>query len=169
MTDFGRRVVAAAANVLPKTGITIKDLAGDDGDLQAGWDNGDRFTDNGDGTITDNATSLMWPKDFAGAGAEIVAEKLWSEALAWANELSFAGYTDWRIPNLLELASLIDLSLADPGTWVLFENDPSSNFWTSSRYVEMTTYAWRVDTYDGTRAISKKEESNRKVIAVRSI
>jgi len=49
---------------LPKTGQTISYVAGDDGDYEAGYvPDGDRFVDNGDGTVTDNATGLMWVKD----------------------------------------------------------------------------------------------------------
>lgn len=51
--------------------------------------------DNGDGTVTDTSTGLMWLQNPKLAGAPTS----WSEAMAWAENLDFAGYTDWRLPN----------------------------------------------------------------------
>jgi len=65
------------------------------------------FTDNGDGTITDNATGLMWPKDDSGQGMD------WEDALAWIqqkNQENYLGYSDWRLPNAKELQSIVDYS-----------------------------------------------------------
>ncbi len=60
------------------------------------------FQDNIDGTITDNATGLMWMRDDSGAGM------IWEDALKYAENSEFAGYTDWRLPDAKELQSLID-------------------------------------------------------------
>lgn len=60
------------------------------------------FTDNGDGTITDTASGLMWTQD---DNAEAV---LWQNALAYAEGKEFAGYTDWRLPDAKELQSILD-------------------------------------------------------------
>jgi hypothetical protein len=62
------------------------------------------FTDNGDGTVTDAATGLMWLQDDSGTGMS------WGEALDWAEELESAGYSDWRLPDAKELQSLVDYS-----------------------------------------------------------
>jgi hypothetical protein len=65
------------------------------------------FLDNGDGTITDNATGLMWAQDDSATGLN------WEEALAWVetqNAAGSLGYTDWRLPNAKELQSLLDYS-----------------------------------------------------------
>jgi len=62
-----------------------------------------QFTDNGDGTVTDKATGLMWLQDDQGG-------MNWEEALAWCEELNAAGYDDWRLPNAKELQSLVDYS-----------------------------------------------------------
>lgn len=59
------------------------------------------FTENGDGTVTDNNTGLMWQKT---PGAKIT----WEEASTNVSSLSLAGYTDWRLPTIKELYSLID-------------------------------------------------------------
>jgi hypothetical protein len=62
------------------------------------------FVDNGDGTVTDLATGLMWMKDDSGVGMN------WQDALAYAEGLSCAGYDDWRLPNAKELQSIVDYS-----------------------------------------------------------
>ncbi len=59
------------------------------------------FVDNGDETITDQATGLMWQK---GYGEDLN----WKEALAYAENLELAGYSDWRLPNAKELQSIVD-------------------------------------------------------------
>ena len=60
------------------------------------------FHDNGDGTVTDRATGLMWTKADSGKGVN------WQQALAYAENLTLAGHTDWRLPNAKELQSLVD-------------------------------------------------------------
>ncbi len=64
------------------------------------------FKDNGDGTISDIATGLMWAKDDNGTGIE------WIEALPYAEGATLAGYTDWRLPNVKELQSIVDYTRA---------------------------------------------------------
>jgi hypothetical protein len=67
------------------------------------------FVDNGDGTVTDRATGLMWSQDDSGTGVT------WEQALAWAqsrNEANYLGHDDWRLPNAKELESLVDYTRA---------------------------------------------------------
>ncbi len=66
------------------------------------------FVDNDDSTITDEATGLMWAQDDSGVGME------WEEALAYAENSEYAGYDDWRLPNIKELQSIADYSGAFP-------------------------------------------------------
>lgn len=66
------------------------------------------YADNGDGTITDLNSSLMWTKD---PGAKLT----YDQAVAGAASLNLAGYNDWRVPTIKELYSLIDFSGYDPG------------------------------------------------------
>ena len=128
----------AATIQLPRTGQTtcydatgvIIDCAGtgQDGDKRAGapWPL-PRFTDNGNGTVTDNLTGLIWLKDAnctdAVGGITRDGGLLnWSSALAWCNNLAHGrcGLTDasergdWRLPNIIELKSLVDHSRHDP-------------------------------------------------------
>ena len=91
----------------------------DDGTVQAGADLS--YTDNGDGTITDNRTGLMWEKKSADGGrhdrnnsyywsGNTVQETIWD----WLEDVNaeggtgFAGYHDWRIPNVKELQSIVN-------------------------------------------------------------
>ncbi len=65
-----------------------------------------KFVDNGDGTISDLATGLMWAKDDNGKGVE------WTEALPYAEGATLAGHSDWRLPNIKELQSIADYTRA---------------------------------------------------------
>jgi len=60
------------------------------------------FVDNGDGTVTDLATGLMWQQADDGISRD------WEAALAYAENLNLGGYTDWRLPNAKELQSIVD-------------------------------------------------------------
>src|SRR4030042_2480734 len=94
---------------VPKTGQTYSLASGDDGDLQLGgpWPS-PRFTNSGNGTVTDNLTGLIWL-----ANATCFGLKLWDEAMAAASGLKDGdcGLTDgsvagnWRLPNVRELES----------------------------------------------------------------
>lgn len=68
-----------------------------------------RFLDQGDGTVTDAATGLMWSREDSGAGMD------WETALAWVQQRNAAGHLghrDWRMPNTKELQSLVDYTRA---------------------------------------------------------
>jgi len=68
------------------------------------------FTDNGNGTISDAATGLMWMQDDSGEGMA------WEEALKYSESMECAGYSDWRLPNIKELQSIVDYSRAPGNT-----------------------------------------------------
>jgi len=64
------------------------------------------FLDNGDETITDRATGLMWQQADSGKGLN------WEQALAYAEGLELAGHDDWRLPKAKELQSIVDYTRA---------------------------------------------------------
>ena len=71
------------------------------------------FNDNGDGTVTDKATGLMWAKDDSKQGM------VWKTALSWVqqkNSDAYLGYTDWRLPNAKEMQSIVNYSRAPDAT-----------------------------------------------------
>jgi hypothetical protein len=148
---------------LPKTGQTSSYDTGDDGDLEKGAAlPKPRFNDNGDGTVTDNLTGLIWLKDAARFGI-----RRWGEALADGNGLQDGQCgpsdgsisVDWRLPNRVELESLLDIKFYSPalsntmGTGQWSQNDPFNNvqssYWTSSTGAYMPAYAWCVDMLGG--------------------
>ena len=91
---------------LLKTGQTSVYVTGDDGYYATSKGKAFSYTDNANGTITDNVTGLMWAKDGNGAGCYNGSTISMSSACFWAEGLTFASYTDWRLPNLRELLSI---------------------------------------------------------------
>lgn len=129
-----------------KTGQTTKYRTGDDGDLEKGTPKTPpRFTDNGDGTITDNATGLMWAKDKDGGGCANGGKKDWPDAIDWANSLDFAGHSDWRLPNFKELLSIVDYSVYNPSIDTTYFTSLPDEYWSSTTAASLTTHAWIVD------------------------
>lgn len=125
---------------------------GQDGEQQMGvpWPT-PRFTDNGNGTVTDNLTGLIWLKNANCYGSY---NYYWSSALNAANTLasSACGLTDgsvagdWRLPNRKELESLINRQQANSAAWlnsVGFSN-VTDRYWTSSAYSPNPGYVWLV-------------------------
>jgi hypothetical protein len=103
---------------VPQTGQTTSYAARDDGAIRAGVVlPSPRFTDNGDGTVRDNATGLIWLKN-----ANCFGLRTWAQASMLANNLANGqcGLTDgssagdWRLPNIRELLSLVDFSRFTP-------------------------------------------------------
>jgi hypothetical protein len=126
---------------LPKTGQTASYAAGDDGDLQKGlsWPT-PRFADNGNGTITDLLTGLMWQK------TPPTSIRTWADALAQAGNLSLAGYSDWRMPNRKELRSLIGYGQPNSASWLISEGFTAQSYyyWSATPYPVGTQHAWIV-------------------------
>jgi hypothetical protein len=103
---------------------------GQDGDLQKGVVRS--YTDNGDGTITDNETGLMWEKKSDDGGIHDKDDTYsWSDAfavfIAGLNTANFAGHNDWRLPNRFELESLLDLGNQDPSVDPVFNTNCGPN------------------------------------------
>jgi len=105
-----------------------------------------RYINHGDGTVTDKKTTLMWkhcPEGLSGSNCSIedTANKYtWKEAIEQAEGSAFAGYSDWRLPNIKELRSLAARDRYDPAiNSTLFPNTPSSGFWSSSPFAYNST------------------------------
>lgn len=124
---------------VPRTGQTTSYLPGDDASANKGvaWP-GRRFTDNQNGTVTDGLTGLVWMKN-----AGCFSQMNWFAALTAANQLASGacGLTDgstagqWRMPNVNELESLVDVSRSNPA---LSAGNPFTNvasaYWSSTPY-----------------------------------
>jgi hypothetical protein len=108
------------------------------------------FVDNGDGTISDLATGLMWQQSDDGIARD------WGEALEYAENLNFADYSDWRLPNTKELQSIVDYTRSpqatdSPAIDPIFATSEIKDFygnsghypyfWTSSTFLRGSSYA----------------------------
>ena len=161
---------------LPKTGQTVLWSAGDDGDHEAGWWRGRTNANNktrfltraisGDDIVIDRATGLMWPKSFTGAGAFGGAVLAFIPAIAWANALNFASFTDWKIPNALELLSIAEFEGVSPFAYPIFDNAPATNIWTSTTSTTLPATAYLVNFNIPTYSLTLKIFT-RRVITVR--
>ena len=138
---------------------------GQDGDLQRGLARS--YTDNGDGTITDHDTGLMWEKlsddgSIHDKDTVFTWDNAFATKVATLNSGAFAGYTDWRVPNAFELHSITNLATATPAVSAVFNTGcvasctvttcsctQAGNYWTSSSVVSGLTAAWLVSFGDG--------------------
>ena len=188
--------VWAAKAPLPQTGQVISYDANnpqkDDGALQKGVElPTPRFIDNGDGTIKDKLTGLIWLKNANCPGAS----RSWQTALSDVASLNSAGTmngnncgdtsgkkgdhrTDWRLPNIRELHSLVDFAFSNPalsnaaGTGQGNGSDPFSNFqfpsfyWSSTTIAFKSSIAWFVDFFVG-NVVADTKSNSFFVIAVR--
>jgi hypothetical protein len=179
---------AAASLSLPQTGQTICYDGYDgaahwgapipctgtaqDGEIQAGvpWPI-PRFTDHGNGTMTDNLTGLMWAKDGNLPGGH----RNWQGALDYIAGMNsgggLGGHTDWHLPNLNEIQSLLHAGHADSIPWLASEGftNVAPSYWTSTTqmYPNGQDTAWLVEIYDGTTFSQQKTYSDLPVWPVR--
>lgn len=119
----------------------------------------DGFMDNGNGTVTAATTGLMWQQCSAGqsgpgcaTGAAVTYT--WDAAIAYCEDLSFGGFTDWRLPNIKEFRSIVDSTIAIPigGPAInttYFPATQSAVYWSSTTYAPGTAFAWLVGFGDG--------------------
>ena len=133
---------------IPKTGQTSVYITNDDGTYQKGF-TGTRFVDNGDNTITDNATGLIWIKDHDAVGTPFDSQMTFVVAITDCEGLTYAGSSVWRVPNRNELLSIVDSSKYGPAIDPLFTNTKSLGYWTSTTYFHSTADAWYVFFGDG--------------------
>lgn len=116
-----------------------------------------RYTNHGNGTVTDNETGLMWMKCSAGLEGETCATGFvkamnWKQALESAQSANSAnggtgiyGYTDWRMPNRKELGSLTEIACYSPAiNTTLFPNTASGGYWSASPVVNSNNTAWSI-------------------------
>jgi len=122
------------------------DCLGQDGAVTIGCPGEGRFADNGDGTVTDTCTGLMWQKDTADVNEDEQLTPLgdtlaWCDAASYCENLSFAGHDDWRLPNVRELQTIADYGRFNPSIDPAFTALPEF-YWTSTSYQEAPDAAW---------------------------
>lgn len=112
------------------------------------------FLGNADGTVTDLDTGLTWQQ------AESVAVS-WTGALGYAESLSLGGQTDWRVPNIKELQSLTDETLAAPALDArFFPEAHAALYWSSTTLAGDANQAWTVDPAYGIASYADKSQSH---------
>ncbi|MBS4096636.1 MAG: DUF1566 domain-containing protein [Sulfuricella sp.] len=124
------------------------------------------FTDNGDGTVSDTITGLMWDKcswgqtnntDCSGGAA---TTHTWAQALSvavTANGGNYKGHADWRLPNRTELESLVKIDASSPTIdTAAFPNTISGWYWTATTYAPDPALAWIVHFYYGNAGDNNK-------------
>lgn len=116
------------------------------------------YTDNGNGTISDSATGLIWQKCTARLGITLgncstgsLEMYTWSNAITYCEGLILGSRSDWRLPNINELRSIIDYTKSTRPTVdiIAFPNNRFENYWSSSTYAQNTNFAWYVNFSNG--------------------
>jgi len=103
--------------------------------------------------VADDTSSLQWQDN------EIVT-KTWTAAIDYCEALSLDGYSDWRLPNLNELTSLVDDSKTNPALDTAFEHSASNTYWSSTTYAGASGNAWIVYFSGGNQSYGDKADSH---------
>jgi len=135
-----------------------------------------QLLDNGNGTITDIASSLMWIQCSEGQtyGDSLcdggLVKSNWPEALSSPSVLNsnggFAGHADWRLPNIKELRSLVEEACFNPSINIdRFPETENTIYWSSTSSIsapsgETPLGSWSVNFFDGASEISSRAEVN---------
>lgn len=124
-----------------KVGVSIKVEAG-------------KYIDNGDGTVSDPKTRLMWAKEGSGSELNFKSAEKYCKDLVLPSK---GGYTDWRLPTREELLTIVDDKKFDPAIDPVFVCK-SSWYWTATPLAGGTGGAWMVYFYNG-RAVWDDRDS----------
>jgi len=132
------------------------------------------LTDNNNGTVTDPETGLIWKKCNEGqtfiptlggiCAGGIGTLFTWQAALQRAQDVNAGAegesfsQTDWRLPNIKELASIVELRCENPAiNNTVFHNTPASSFWSSSPFAPGSSSAWGISFGNGSDNVSSKD------------
>ncbi len=129
-----------------------------EGETGIPWPN-PRFTDNGDGTVTDNLTGLIWSQD----GSPWVRSN-WDTAIDNCNNFNAGGRDDWRLPNIKEMHSIMNFSKSFLGNWFNSSATPftgvaNSYYWSSTTAIYDSGVGWYAYFINGEiSTVSKSSE-----------
>ncbi|MGX9726742.1 MAG: Lcl domain-containing protein [Candidatus Electronema sp. VV] len=162
----GATLFAANWNPLPDTGQTeCYDVSGNvitcptEGEPLYGQDaqytsSKPAYNDLNNGTIQDYNTGLVWQKETAdidGNGSVGEEDKMYQpDAVAYCSNLNFGGSSDWRLPDMTELESIVDYSKYSPATNSIF-NSEADGYWSNQMYADKSasSSAWGINFADG--------------------
>lgn len=117
------------------------------------------------GLAQDKTTGLMWMRCAYGQSWDNTnstctgspQQITWQDALQASVSVSDGGYTDWRLPNVKEIATIVEKSCVDPSlNETVFPASSSENYWTSSTVVGDASYAWGMAFYNGRNNTKEK-------------
>ncbi len=107
------------------------------------WADAVRYTRSDAGIVTDNKTGLQWQDDYSDNGGDIKYAK-WTDAIAYCEDLTLGGHSDWRLPNKKELLSIVDYGRYNPSIDTVFTHTTSDYYWGSTAPASGTGSAWIV-------------------------
>ena len=126
--------------------------------VRSGRPAGPLFKENNDNTVTDLGSGLTWQQQ--GASQNQVLPQ--ANAVSYCNDLNLANHNDWRLPNVKELASIVNYQITTPALYTdLFEKDIlsnllPSNYWTTTVDANDSNDAWVIHTHSGKASITHK-------------
>lgn len=135
---------------MPDTGQTVHytQTFGEDSDFAG---SGPSYADNGDGTVTDRVTGLMWQMADGG-------EMTWEKAKEYARDLRLGGHQDWRLPGSMELFSILDHGRHGPAmNTQFFTRTEARYWWTDLRRGDDDSRVWLANSGGGIGAHAKTE------------
>ncbi|NSW87090.1 MAG: DUF1566 domain-containing protein [Syntrophobacteraceae bacterium] len=114
------------------------------------------YRDNGNGTVTDLNTGLVWQQGDDQNGTHFHSSYYtWREAMDYCGALDLAGYKDWRLPGLMELESLVHYGRRDPAVNTkVFPGCRSDGYWSSNRDEIYPEFGWIVSFWAGHSFVS---------------
>ena len=133
-----------------------------------------RYIVNNDGTVFDTRTKLMWKRCSEGLSGStctsgMLSSTPWTNAILIAKDSTFAGYNNWRLPNIKELASVADTSCEKPATNItIFPNTPQSLYWSSTQSTAQVSQSWQIDFRDAEDTFNLRS-SNAAIRLVRDV
>jgi hypothetical protein len=104
--------------------------------------------------VTDSNTGLQWQDN------EIGSTMTWQSAIDHCEALSLDSYSDWRLPNVNELKTIVDRSKYSPAMVSGFSNVSSGGYWSSSTYKNDSSFAWIVFFRNGGVGSRSKSSSD---------
>lgn len=126
----------------------------------------DRYVTQSNATVVDTETGLMWKRCAQGFVWEgttctedpaTAASYSWSDALASGASHQFAGHGDWRLPNKIELASIVEYSCFEPAiNSAIFPSTPVNSFWTNTPNYFNISFAWAVNFAQGEHTTTRR-------------
>ena len=122
--------------------------------------------------VLDTRTNLMWQDNSAVRYDVSISKnnrKTWPQAISYCENLNFASFTDWKLPNINELFYMASRETHNPALSEVFKNVSNTYYWSSTTYAQDSENAWRVDFSTGENGKSSKVYTSNYVRCVRSV